>query len=839
MYKQAINNIPFMVPDMLQTISPLVKTPEDLFNFCSSDNPDAKFPEKEKEQKRFGERIAKDFLKTHQFSILSNITTKERNKRMMNGLPLKRRIDATVEFLPELETRFGKKFCDIPYQTEFMNYSLSLPFSSPNQCNDYFSVNYAIAIWIMDAITHTDDETMTKFDCIVRGAYYDFQDEDNSVLEDPDFFCDSLHDPMMLRDLVCILNHRNSGTKDGGEGDMFFYNLCMAKRTEPYQSEGQDDEEDSTSARTRFEMIMELIPNDMILSAISSFEENLWLSVEHYLEDYRERYWLPLKDLAETGIKISDEIERLDKARETREKNVGNALLYKPDKSNISVMVGNLTPFDNSVSSYRNNDDFKTNRFYRKLVENVSDMERMLVELQSFRFASAAPHFNALTRISFGGKRVLSGDTKVMNLPMKNPYEICFALLYLLENGSSLPWLYTYAFIVLDNAVARLPWTRSVDRIKRVLVNGYDPRLTEVGSLYEDPHTSTIYYKDLDNGSVYDLRFSNGVDEFDEKFSDVYGEDLENYEALVRAVRDLDEFPIAFNLNLTQIVFNNTDNYIMPRELNEENLIDAKEINDVLKRSRITGSDANFTRRLLQMAAFASWKQSWALNGYGEAIADFEDDEFDLDSDEDLMALFEENLGGTDEEQELSGEMNEELLSELKESNASLSAAKEEIKQLKAELWQAKRDLSDRESAWTEERKEADQNKQELNDLREIVFNKENEISEEDDMEEVSDVSFPYSMTDKKIVSFGGHDTWFRAIKGMFDNVVFIDRDRIPDENLIKNADCVWIQWNNLKHKHYYKIINCARANRIPVRYFKYASPQKCAFQLVEYDREG
>ena len=175
----------------------------------------------------------------------------------------------------------------------------------------------------------------------------------------------------------------------------------------------------------------------------------------------------------------------------------------------------------------------------------------------------------------------------------------------------------------------------------------------------------------------------------------------------------------------------------------------------------------------------------------------------------------------------------------LQEQEASIKAAKEEIKQLKAELWQAKRDLSDRESAWTEERKEADQNKQELNDLREIVFNKENEISEEDDMEEVSDISFPYSMTDKKIVSFGGHDTWFRAIKGMFDNVVFIDRDRIPDENLIKNADCVWIQWNNLKHKHYYKIINCARANRIPVRYFKYASPQKCAFQLVEYDRES
>ena len=46
-------------------------------------------------------------------------------------------------------------------------------------------------------------------------------------------------------------------------------------------------------------------------------------------------------------------------------------------------------------------------------------------------------------------------------------------------------------------------------------------------------------------------------------------------------------------------------------------------------------------------------------------------------------------------------------------------------------------------------------------------------------------------------------------------------------------ADVVWLQVNALSHKYYYRIIDTARRNDIPVRYFGLASTQKCAVQLA------
>ena len=67
----------------------------------------------------------------------------------------------------------------------------------------------------------------------------------------------------------------------------------------------------------------------------------------------------------------------------------------------------------------------------------------------------------------------------------------------------------------------------------------------------------------------------------------------------------------------------------------------------------------------------------------------------------------------------------------------------------------------------------------------------------------------------------------------MLPSVRFFDREAIPDVNTVKNADVVWIQANAMPHKLYYKIINAARKDNIPVRYFGYAGARKCAEQLV------
>ncbi len=122
---------------------------------------------------------------------------------------------------------------------------------------------------------------------------------------------------------------------------------------------------------------------------------------------------------------------------------------------------------------------------------------------------------------------------------------------------------------------------------------------------------------------------------------------------------------------------------------------------------------------------------------------------------------------------------------------------------------------------------------EELNALRAIVFNR--MTGEDGGTEENEDIIFPYTVRQRAVI-FGGHDTWSKAIRPMLKNVRFVERNTQPNRDMIKKADVVWIQVNALGHKHYTNIIDTARAHGVAVRYFSYASAEKCARQVVEED---
>lgn len=118
----------------------------------------------------------------------------------------------------------------------------------------------------------------------------------------------------------------------------------------------------------------------------------------------------------------------------------------------------------------------------------------------------------------------------------------------------------------------------------------------------------------------------------------------------------------------------------------------------------------------------------------------------------------------------------------------------------------------------------------ELSDLREIVFERQNAVPEEKPKD--VPVVFPYHTT-RRIIAFGGHDSWLREIKFKVPDVRFMGED-ISSPEIIRRADVVWIQTNCIGHKSYYNIIDLARKYGRKVRYFKYASATKCAEQVVE-----
>ena len=128
--------------------------------------------------------------------------------------------------------------------------------------------------------------------------------------------------------------------------------------------------------------------------------------------------------------------------------------------------------------------------------------------------------------------------------------------------------------------------------------------------------------------------------------------------------------------------------------------------------------------------------------------------------------------------------------------------------------------------------------RQELNDLRELVFHQNEGSFDEEPTEESTEIAFPYE-TRQRVVVFGGHDTWAKQIKPLLPGVRFVDRECKPNASLIRNADVVWIQPNALAHRHFYTIIGETRKHKIPVRYFTFASARRCAEQLVRQDMEA
>ena len=158
-----------------------------------------------------------------------------------------------------------------------------------------------------------------------------------------------------------------------------------------------------------------------------------------------------------------------------------------------------------------------------------------------------------------------------------------------------------------------------------------------------------------------------------------------------------------------------------------------------------------------------------------------------------------------------------ELERQLKEARRTIHETERVNRQLRSQL--------------EETEAESMQDRAELSQLRETLYEiKSSEGCPEEEPEEK--IQFPYQ-TNRRTVSFGGHESWRKAIRPMLPEVRFFDREALPDVNTIKSADVVWIQANAISHKYYYIVIDTARKEKIPVRYFGFASARKCAEQLV------
>ena len=169
----------------------------------------------------------------------------------------------------------------------------------------------------------------------------------------------------------------------------------------------------------------------------------------------------------------------------------------------------------------------------------------------------------------------------------------------------------------------------------------------------------------------------------------------------------------------------------------------------------------------------------------------------------------------------------------VEELKARIAALQSENRRLRQTVYEADRELRETKKAAEVQEQKAELDRQELADLRELVFHLQEDVYDAE--AEDTGITFPYHNF-QRIVVFGGHDSWTREIKPRLPDVRFVDKDMVPNAELIRRAEIVWIQANAISHAYYYKILDETRKHSIPVRYFSYASALKCAEQLAEQD---
>ena len=154
----------------------------------------------------------------------------------------------------------------------------------------------------------------------------------------------------------------------------------------------------------------------------------------------------------------------------------------------------------------------------------------------------------------------------------------------------------------------------------------------------------------------------------------------------------------------------------------------------------------------------------------------------------------------------------------------------QEKKALRLEAYEASRDARNLRDKLNNLSMTTENYRQELADLRELVFLGDTVATEEP---EYRAIAFP-QRTSKKIVVFGGHPVWYNEIHKKLPDVQFFRHETKPSPHMIRNADEIWFQTNALSHKLYYAVMNRTAGYPVKIRYFHSTSATKCAEELIQ-----
>ena len=540
------------------------------------------------------------------------------------------------------------------------------------------------------------------------------------------FVIHPMYDQQLIISMMQLIRHRNTSRP-----------IAKAEKgVIQWDANVQEKDAEAQKNRAAYDSIISLIDPKAIEQAVKKYEQAVW---DFYRISFSAMSCV-CKRISEIEEQL-DEIER-ESAPAIIDFKQANALLTK--KNTASFGAPNVLPRSGG------NTDFRAVMLHKELeklagitftcISLANDRERTLGEL----------------------KGVVPKDlaNEIIHFHVDDPFETAFALLYLLDTGSDIPWYYYGSISVAYTMCDQLP-------LDAKSIEPQNPKLLSEW-----------------NNALYEHRYS-GYRWPD--VTDVSGEPVKR----------------TFAKNLSQLIYSNTDS-LFPRVIPGLQTLDSflEELGDLSQQEREAYS-------MLLYSLHAQILRAQSLGGYR------------LETEADSVETEQEESVVTAENDPQ--EMLELLRSDntrLREKNSALLQALKENRLIK----QQQTTRADRLAETLElQRKE-------LADLREKVFLLENQDLKEEPEDQT--IKYPYHTTGR-ILSFGGHPSWIKEMKKKLPDVMFIAPDTLPNVDLIRGADTVWIQTNCISHSDYFKIMDTVKDSGIQIRYFVWAGANKCAEQLV------
>ena len=800
-------------------------------------------------------------------------------RRFVDGSYKTRRKEALFIFSDRVKEDFshlvhkGSKtsILELFYRTEL------LPVDNYNLLDYWGAIRIGAAIWILDTLARHN--LMEKaWDNMIDG-----EEAFNKAEMHPYRIEHSYFPSALIESMVLTLMLRYTGYSGGL--NKFHFSSCILPEESVLRK----------PLDSYYQNIINLIPKEEIEDVCREFREKIWeveglaLESQSYFLDRLTSFSESLEEkLNTTGFfsKVINQSNTKNNKKQRLTKKERKALKNAEARSFLPLQQNPLTCNGLAVPSVSYN-PIHFNETFGGLIGkvNLPGMDNFFDNTKDF-----TQYKNDLENSIYNFHNFLIADEKEIekyHLPdrlkekfnsffIDDPYALCFALIYLCDIGDNYPWLMYSGGALMHYVYSLLPWyVKSDSPIKEVY-----GKKDEITSCFDELDKTEVVKSELttknlssiikDIKSVVSKSTHSKILLCADGEREVSIDDLETQIKLLMKNKKLKDISIKVltdedfkeeDVSSTSVVQDNSK-VVNIKDVEEENAETTPAIVEEEKSSLSDSTYYDFMVNGMPLPQFLYRATGVALS-YGtfnsadtikKMLGDKCNDEmlFYLVSLANLLNLkgysdefsylkYQDVLKSMDEEEEDKNE-SEDIVEETKQTvdtSAELIKEKKENDKLKKALAGLRHKFKNLEEEHNLSIKKTEKERRELYDLRELMFNMDNGLFNNADNEvenNEKEISYPYTLK-KRMVIFGGHESFLKIMKQRFPTARFVDIRKIvfhPD--LVRNSDVVWIQNNCLSHTQFWPAVRHAQQNDIQVRYFTFSGVGRCSQQLIEED---